>query len=37
VKRKALAAAAYMVTHRKQLVAAVGFGAGLLDAIQRAS
>jgi len=33
---KALAAFAYMVAHRKQLAAAVAFGAGLLESIQKA-
>lgn len=37
MRLKTLAALAYVVAHRKQLVAAVMFGAGLLDAIQKAT
>jgi len=33
---KLLAALAYMASHRKQLAAAVAFGAGLLESIQKA-
>lgn len=36
MKSKLVAAAKYMLLHRKQLASAVAFGAGLLEAIQRA-
>lgn len=35
-KAQVLLAVGYVRQHRKQLAAAVAFGAGLLDAIQRA-